>query len=221
MKVKSAFSRLTELVFPPHCAFCGEVIPAGTQLCARCEAESPCIHAVKRIILPETGKTILCRVPYRYDGKVREAIIRFKFYGKTASAGFFGRQIAGEFEGGATGCDFITAVPISAPRKKRRGYNQSELIARSAAERMDLSYRETLVKTADNREQHRLSGEERRRNVRGVYAPVPGQEISGKRILLVDDIVTTGATLGECVSVLFLAGAKEVSCAAIAQVERL
>ena len=221
MKLKSAFSRLAELLFPPHCVFCGEVVPAGTQLCARCDAETPCVHAVKRIVLPETGKTILCRVPYRYDGKVREAIIRFKFYGKTGSTGFFGGQVAGEFEDGAAGYDFLTAVPISACRRKRRGYNQSELIARSAAERMGLPYRETLVKTEDNREQHRLSGEERRRNVRGVYAPVPNQEISGKRILLVDDIVTTGATLGECVSVLFQAGAKEVSCAAIAQVERL
>lgn len=220
MKAKAILSRFADLLFPPRCVFCGAVAAYGAPLCARCEAENPCIHAQKCILLPETGQTICCRVPYLYDGSIRESIIRFKFYGKTSYADFFGSRIAGEFQNESRNFDLITAVPVSAGRRKLRGYNQSELIARSAGERMNLPYRETLVKTVDNPEQHKLSMQDRKSNVRGVYQPLQEQEISGKRILLVDDIVTTGATLGECAAVLYAAGAKEVSCTAIAKVAR-
>lgn len=216
MELKHAADRLVGLLFPPRCALCGEVTAVGAPLCPICAEENPLIHEEKRILLPDNGKTVVCRVPYAYDGKIREGIIRFKFYGRTAGAEFFGRQIAAEFR--PDGFDFVTAVPVSAARRKARGYNQAELLARAAAVRLKLPYRETLVKAVDNREQHRLSERERRKNVRGVYSVVFGQEISGKSILLVDDIVTTGATLGACAGVLFGHGAAAVSCGAIALV---
>lgn len=219
MQIKSVLSRFLELLFPPRCALCGAVIPAGVQVCTRCRQENPCVHAEKRIDLPEGGKTISCKVPYRYEGKIREAIIRFKFYGRTSSAIFFGERVADEFAGQADQFDFITSVPVSAQRKKRRGYNQSELIARNAAQRLRLPYAEVLEKIADNPEQHKLSREDRKRNVCGVYRPLSSGTIQGKRILLIDDIVTTGATLGECAKELLEAGAQAVTCAAIAEVE--
>ncbi len=216
MKLKLAASALTDLIFPPRCVLCGALVHSGNRICPGCAEKNPRVHAQKRIYLAGTGQTILCSVPYIYDGAVRQAIINFKFYGQVRAADFFGAQIAGEILNGAA-FDFVTAVPISAQRRRLRGYNQSELIAQAAAKRLGLPYRECLVKTTDNKEQHKLSEKERRRNVQGVYALKT--EISGKNILLLDDIVTTGATLCECAGVLFQGGANKVACAAIAEVE--
>lgn len=217
MKPDGFFSVLADLLFPPRCALCGAVVSSGAQICSDCEKECVRVDTCRRITLAENGKTIWCKVPYRYEGKVREAIIRFKFYGQTRSAGFFGRQIAALFPENAA-FDFVTAVPVSAKRRKARGYNQSELIARQAAEFLALPYRETLVKTEDNREQHKLARQERRKNVKGVYRALDEAALKSARILLIDDIVTTGATLGECARVLYRAGAEVISCAAIAEV---
>ena len=219
MKLKSAVSAFINMVFPTRCALCGVVVSSADRICPDCAQKSPCIHVKKRMGVPGTGQTILCTVPYIYDGKVRQSIIRFKFYGQTRLAEFFGAQIAGELFESAAAFDFVTAVPISAQRKKIRGYNQSELVARVAAKRLELPYRECLVKTTDNKEQHKLSEKERRKNVHGVYKSINKEEIDGKNILLVDDIVTTGATLCECAMALLQTGAKKVACAAIAEVE--
>ncbi|NLJ30660.1 MAG: ComF family protein [Clostridiales bacterium] len=217
MKFDGPFAFLADLLFPPRCALCGAVVPFGVSVCPACEKECVRVDTCRRIDLAENGKTISCMVPYRYDGKVREAIIRFKFYGQTRSADFFGRQIAGLFPD-APRFDFVTAVPISKERRRTRGYNQSELVARRAAGRLALPYREVLIKTIDNREQHKLDRKERRGNVKGVYRAAGGGSLQGASVLLIDDIVTTGATLGECAKVLLHAGAKSVRCAAISEV---
>jgi competence protein ComFC len=220
MKVKSTISALIDLLFPPHCIFCGAVIPSGTQICEKCEEEISNIDAVKYMNVPEAGKTILCVVPYSYSGQVRQSIIRFKFQGQKQFASFYGEKMGEQIQKSELNLDFdaITSVPISAQRRKSRGYNQSELIARVVANRMGLPYREYLMKITDNKEQHKLSQKERQKNVRGVYQPLQQEEMIGKNILLIDDIVTTGATLSECALVLFQSGANEVNCAAIAQV---
>lgn len=219
MKIKLSLSAVINLIFPPRCVLCGEITRSAGEICKACAQEIPCIHAKKCIYVPDAGQTIVCAVPYAYDGKVRQSIIRFKFYGQTRSADFFGAQIAGELLENAAEFDFITAVPISAQRRKLRGYNQSELIARAAAKQLKLPYFECLVKITDNKEQHKLSQKERRNNVHGAYKLIKNNEIYGKHILLLDDIVTTGATLCECAEVLFKGGAKAVACAAIAEVE--
>lgn len=219
MKLKSAVSAFLNMIFPPRCVLCGEIVSLSDGICPNCARKIPHIHIKKRISVPKAGHTILCTVPYAYDGKIRESIIRFKFYGQTRSAEFFGTNIAGELLEHAAEFDFVSAVPVSASRRRQRGYNQSELVARVAAQKLGLPYRECLVKTADNKEQHKLNVKERQQNVQGVYELSQNEEISGKRVLLVDDIVTTGATLCECAEVLFAGRAKEVSCAAIAAVE--
>lgn len=219
MRKGRILSLIADTVFPPRCVFCGEVVSAGKDLCPKCEKGNPRIHAKKWIFIPEMGQTIQCVVPYAYDGKVRQAIIDFKFYNHRDYAGFFGRQIADELSSPAAEFDFITSVPISAERKRLRGYNQSELIAEAAANRLNLAYRETLIKVKDNREQHKLKEKERKKNVRGIYRTILQEDIAGKKILLIDDIVTTGATLAECAGTLLQAGADYVLCAAVAEVE--
>lgn len=168
--------------------------------------------------LSGSGKNIPCVVAYPYSGDVRRSMLRFKFGGERQNASFYAERLAEQLIRFCPKASFdaVVPVPISAERMKKRGYNQSGLIARHVAARLGIPCENSLEKTRDNPEQHRLKREERRKNVKGAYR-VSAVRAAGKSILLVDDIVTTGATLKECAEVLLSAGAKEVVCAAIAE----
>ena len=107
--------------------------------------------------------------------------------------------------------------PVSPRRKWRRGYDQVELIARAAAKELGLAPTPTLRKVRHNDPQSSMKdAAARRANVLGVYRVIDPEAVSGKRILILDDILTTGATLSECARTLLTAGAKEVNCATVA-----
>lgn len=218
MKVSFLLSVLLDLLFPPRCVFCGCIVAPGTKICNSCAHTVVPAETVRRMNLPAVGKNIPCAVLYPYTGSVRESILRFKFEGEKWNADYYAERLAAQileqFKGNAF--DMITSVPLSGKRKKERGYNQSELIARRISERLRVPYAECLSKTADNAEQHRLRRNERKSNVKGAYQAL-GAEIRGQRILMIDDIMTTGATLSECATVLFKAGAESVFCAVVAE----
>lgn len=119
------------------------------------------------------------------------------------------------------GFDVLTWIPVSRLRKLRRGYDQVELLAKAVGRELGMTPTPLLRKVRHNRPQSGIHGEaERRANVLGVYRLTRGAEVAGKRILLLDDILTTGATAGEAARVLKTAGAKGVHCAAIASAGR-
>lgn len=219
MNLKKIILFCLELLFPPRCVFCGRIVAPGTKICPECAKEVSPVNAVRRMKLPGSGKAIECAVLYAYRDRVRQSIIRFKFYGEKSNADFYAEKLAELVEKhlDPSRFDLVTAVPVSEERKKSRGFNQSELLARPLARKLGLPYAECLVKVRDNPEQHLLSRQKRLRNVRGVYRALRPQT-PGKRILLVDDIVTTGSTLSECARTLYAGGAAGVGCAALAQV---
>ena len=104
-------------------------------------------------------------------------------------------------------------------RKRKRGYNQAQLIAQELAKQLHLPCQQLLEKTAATAAQHTLSAAERRTNLQGVYRVLDEQQVSGKRILLVDDVLTTGATASACAQALLDAGAQSVFAVALATVE--
>ena len=118
-------------------------------------------------------------------------------------------HFAGEF-------DTVTWVPVSRKRLRRRGYDQAGLIAGEAAKLWDTRAVPLLKKTRDTPAQSKKDAAARRANVLGAFAPQNEERIKGSRILLIDDVRTTGATLGECAGVLRRAGAAEVVCAVLA-----
>ncbi len=219
MSLKKILLFCLELLFPPRCVFCGRVIAPGTKICRACAETITPVNTFRCMNLPGTGQNIPCGILYPYEGPIRDSIIRFKFYGEKENSDFYAEQLAKLIQSHAPVPDLVTAVPISSQRKKKRGYNQSELIARKTAETLGLPYAECLKKIHDNREQHLLPRSERIRNVRGVYRAVE-EEAKGKKILLIDDIITTGSTLCECCRELLRGGAKTVVCAAVAQVDK-
>ncbi|QAT49649.1 ComF family protein [Caproiciproducens sp. NJN-50] len=222
MSLKRILFFCLELFFPPRCVFCDKIISPGTKICKTCAAAIAPVNALRCMNLPGCGQNIPCIVLYPYESQVRDSIIRFKFYGEKKNADFYAEQLSELVRKRMkpSSFDLVTAVPISRERKQGRGYNQSELVARKVADQLGLSYEECLEKVRDNPEQHLLPRLERLKNVAGVYR-ADGNRIAGKRILLIDDIVTTGSTLCECAEVLLKTGARTVSCAAVAQVGRM
>lgn len=201
------------LLFPPKCPFCGKVqdVPG---ICPDCEKDLPWIPGAEA--LREGPGGLRCAGAVWYEKTVRDALLRLKFQGASEIAEPLGELIArcaaeqfgGEF-------DTVTWVPVSKKRLRKRGYDQSELLARSACRFWDIQPVRLLEKKVDNPAQSGIhDGAARRANVLGVYEAVG--DVAGKRILLIDDICTTGATLIECTRVLEDAGAEQVVCVAVA-----
>ena len=160
-----------------------------------------------------------CCVSLSYEGRVRDAVIRFKFKDHPGYATEFGKILSGSIKTHLAGqYDLITWIPVSAERLKKRGYDQAMLLAMSAALELGDVAVETLKKPVDTPAQSSLDGPEARKsNVLGAYCVPEAVLVEGKRILLIDDVVTTGATLEEASRTLLDSGAKEVVAAALAQ----
>lgn len=202
---------LLDLIFPPKCPFCQKVLDAAG-MCPACERSLPRTDEAHSLRTLRGG--LLCAAPLWYEGAVREAIRRLKFHGGVSAAGPLGELIAqaaaerlsGEF-------DTVTWVPVSAKRLRQRGFDQSLLLAERACGLWGAEPESLLCKVRDNPAQSGLeSAEERWRNTQGVYEAAG--DPAGKRILLIDDVCSTGSTLVSAANTLLEAGAAGVVCAA-------
>ncbi len=225
--MKRIASQILNLFFPARCPVCNEIGQRHMHLCDECE------NSVSRITdrclgcgNSRTGCTcsknkfsLFLASPFLYENKLREAIHRFKFGGETDLAKFFGKEtaecVAKEF--GDVKFDIVTCVPQTKLKRRKRGYNQSALLAKEIAKQLSLPFDELLlIKTRETADQHDLKGKERIRNLKDAFAADKPDSVRDKTILLVDDIKTTGTTLNECRKTLLKAGASAVCCATIA-----
>lgn len=208
------FRWLLDLLYPPKCVFCGRLLRENeTDLCEGCRTRLPTVNeSVKRGSF-YTG----CCCVYYYEGTVRDSVLRYKFRSMRQYADAYGRLLAMRLLRQGETYDLLTWVPISARRRRSRGYDQARLLARRTALELGLPCVQTLRKIRHNPAQSRQAdAAARRANVLGVYAAEKAESIKGKRILLIDDVITTGATLSECSKVLRAAGAETVACATLA-----
>ena len=204
---------LLDLLFPPKCPFCRKVQDAPG-MCPACEKSLPWTDEAHGLRTLRGG--LLCAAPLWYENSVREAIRRFKFHGGVSAAKPLGELIAqAAAERFSGGFDTVTWVPVSAKRLRQRGYDQSRLLVENACGLWGVEPEPLLRKVRDNPAQSSLdSAEDRWRNTRGVYAAAG--EPAGKRILLIDDVCSTGSTLVSAAETLLAAGAAGVVCAAAA-----
>ena len=200
-----------DLLFPPKCPFCRRVVNR-TGVCEACEKALPWTEEGTGLHKGAGG--LVCAAPLFYEGAVRESLLRLKFHGESHLAGPLGTLIArcaaerfsGEF-------DIVTWVPVGPKRLRERGYDQARLLAEAVCRVWEISPERLLEKTGDNPAQSGLTDSDARRaNVLGMYAVPFPTRAAGRRILLVDDICTTGATLRECIRTLKDAGAASVVC---------
>lgn len=230
--MKMLWQGLLELLYPPprRCPLCGEpgradelclecagrlVVWRQWPRCARCgrfflsAAASPaglcqdCRH-------PD-GRLIPCRTVAPYEGVVQRAVHQLKYAGQTWLAEIFGEKMARAWRENPPGpVDALVPVPLTRQRLQERGYNQALLLAREAAGHLGLPVWPALRKVRETPSQTVLGKAGRQQNLRGAFQPVAGYRLADRRLLLVDDVLTTGSTLAEAAAVLQAAGATRV-----------
>lgn len=209
---------LLDLLFPPKCPFCGAFLEKGEQLCPTCQKELPRLTGNAGEGKVEFAK--VCVSALRYEGTVRKAIHRYKFSGVRAYSKTFGVLAAQAVTEHGLTADLVSWPSVSKKRLRERGYDQGELLAREVGKVLGVP----VVRTVDKFHRPAQSGiegeAERRANLLGAYTAVRSEDLKGKTVLLVDDVVTSGATLSECAKTLLLAGAGEVFCATLARAGR-
>ena len=206
---------LMELLFPPKCVLCRKLLKNGElDLCGACRVDGP-EYPNRKIKLPFLDS--FAAVWY-YEGNVRSSLLRYKFCNARSYSVSYGRILAMKLlREYPDGFDMLTWVPVSRLRRLRRGYDQVELLAKAVGTELGLSPVPTLKKIRNNRPQSRMKDPAARKaNVLGAYRVLETADVKGKRVLLLDDILTTGATAGECARMLRMAGAREVHCVAVA-----
>lgn len=190
--------RLRELALTgAQCIYCGREVPEGTPACPACEAEARELENHGAV-----GDGIL--FAYQYGGVIRRLIHSYKYGDMPRLAPVMARSMADYLRGGGTElrADCITYVPIHKNRLRQRGFDQSELLALHLSILLGVPGAGLIARTRDTKPQYELSALERRENVEGAFCFAGGYETSGKKIILVDDIYTTGATIGECAAQL-------------------
>ena len=198
---------ILDTLFPPKCVFCGAL--AKDCFCEKCRAVLP-FTGEHALTTGENGLQVASVLFYK--DAVRDSILRYKFSDRFMYAEVYGRLLADcaaeHFSGGF---DLVSYIPVSRKRRRERGYDQAALLAESMANDWDTEPVLTLEKVVDTPRQSSFRDVyQRRANVLGVYEAVDPARFRDCRILLVDDVYTTGSTMNEAASTLRLAGAKEV-----------
>ena len=213
------FEYILDLIYPPRCCFCSKIIEREAQgICAACGEKLSSLKKDNGTRILEGG--VVCCYPLVYDSMVRESFLRYKFSGAVSYAETYASLLADRLRSMLSVCDVITWVPLSRRRKRKRGYDQAELLAKGTAVLLGLDCERILYKNKEAKTQSRLKDrKDRADNVKGAYSLHDSKLVEGRRILIIDDIVTTGATLSECCRVLKKAGAETVTAAAFASAE--
>lgn len=195
------------LLYPSKCMLCGQRIAEKQRgLCESCRVEME--QRMRELYLPAPHHTDGLVCAGMYEGRLRRAVLHYKFYGQRA----YGRPLA-ELAAQAWELhqmpkpDLLTCVPISPVHAHGRGFNQSEQLAKYIAARWNIPFEHTLRRRVLARRQRELNAQDRWLNARRTYYPRYTANVDGKNILLVDDIVTTGATVSTCAGLLREMGA--------------
>lgn len=208
---------LLDLLYPPRCAFCRRLLTGQERgVCRFCRPKLPYVPADGQV--QHFRNVDQCLSPLYYHGSVKDSLHRYKFDGLSAYADIYSEFIVKCIDENQISCDSITWVPLSRRRLRKRGYDQAELLAKGIGKRLGLPPVRLLKKRRDTPPQSKTgSAEKRRANIAGAYTCLRPEQVVGKRVLLVDDIVTTGATLSEAAGLLKKAGAVEVLAATVAR----
>ncbi len=226
-RFSAALNALASLVFPEACYVCGG--RDSDPICGDCLSSFPlingptCRRCGKPTISPVEdcrecrGRGFVFRTAIsagKYEGSLKEAIRSFKYKNGKRMAPVLAGLLAAKCAELRAEVDIVTFVPMSGRKKAERGYNQAKLLAFELGKILEVEPASALRRMRATKPQSDLSLEERRRNVKGAFAPLRNV---GGRVLLVDDVFTTGSTANECSEALLKAGATEVMVATVAR----
>ena len=205
-------NRIISVLFPKRCPFCREVIPAEKDFCDSCKSKLPGVVYEEFIM-----GGVPCCAPLLYIDEYAYAVKCFKFGKKK----YYARPLAllllyavlDVYD--LTSFDYVTFVPMHKKKLRREGFNHAALLAKELSKLTGIPCAELLEKYKKNKPQHTLSRSRRFENVKGVYRVIDKSVVKNKKILLIDDIMTTGNTIGQCAEMLKKAGCVNVSCAVV------
>ncbi|MCH7554542.1 MAG: ComF family protein [Proteobacteria bacterium] len=231
------FVRLLDVLLPPRCLACTAAVDVPGRLCGSCWAGVDFIAApyCRCCGLPfafDEGADILCgaclghppdydqaRAVLRYNGVAASLVKGFKYYDRTHGAPAFAAWMGRSGADLLAHADAVTPVPLHRRRLFSRRYNQSALLAREIAAGTGLAFEpDLLVRTRNTESQINFSWRGRARNVSGAFALRPGRPVAGRRIILIDDVMTSGATVNACAKALKRANAVSVGVLTLARV---
>lgn len=224
---------LIDLIYPLRCPLCGDiVIPKGEKICYECRPKLPyvkepsCMKCSKPI---EDEDMEFCGDCQRksfsftrgyslwvYDERMRQSISAFKYLGRKEYGAFYVEEILKNLKGtlDRLELDGVVAVPLHPRKLRKRGYNQAKVIAKPIAKACNLPYIDLLLRSKNTLPQKELSDKERIKNLQSAFAinkrVLNGLSVPMNRLLLVDDIYTTGSTIEACTELLLQYGVKEV-----------
>jgi len=218
-----------DLVFPPRCAGCGAT---GTEWCEVCDARLERISPpICRCCGRPLDRARLCpdcrhkpfplqtRAYAVYAGPLGHALLQMKYRPNRRLAEIMSGWLADLVSHESWPIDLVVAVPLSVRRRTVRGYNQSELFARRLSRRLGVSFADgALLRTRDTHSQVGLDPAARAANVQGAFLAF-GERVDGRSVLVVDDLVTTGATMAACHAALETAGARRTYAVAIGRAQ--
>lgn len=213
--LKKALIFLLQILYPNQCLICGKL--EKNTICSKCYNNLKIGEKLDTYNNKTFNEHLYI---FKYEGKIRNLIIDYKFNDKPYLNELFVKIILKNEKicGKIKKYDIIIPVPIHKKRKNERGYNQSELIARKLAENLKLELvTESLIKQKNTLPQSALSKKQRKENIKEVYKIQNRQKIENKKVILLDDIYTTGATTEECSKLLKQNGAKEILVLTIAK----
>lgn len=208
---------LGALIYPEYCPYCSRMIEPLQIACAVCYNEV----RRKHLAIPCGARGFRCVSSFVYGGKVRRMVLRIKYRECIQHL----RQIIGIFADdinkayGETAFDFITCVPMYGSDENKREYNQSKLLAKELSNHLGIPYLDALKKVKKTKKQHTLTYKERKTNLNGAFELIAKELIKDKNILIVDDIITSGNTLGECCKTLSKGKPKMICCATVASAQ--
>lgn len=224
---------LLDLIIPPACLACGTRIEDQQQvICADCEAK---ISPVSGALCPVCGSEMLtrncevcaeeafafdtARSAFKYFSPVKELIHELKYNGFVSPAGYFALPLTEMIEADEElqDYDYICAVPLHPVRKRERGYNQSDLIAYSLATLCSLPYCNPVSRKVNTLSQTLLSKAHRIKNLSGAFVIKNPALVQGKKVIVVDDVFTTGTTINEIAKELRQAGADKICAITVAR----
>ncbi|MBQ7796375.1 MAG: ComF family protein [Lachnospiraceae bacterium] len=225
---------ILNILFPRRCPVCGEIVrPAGSLICPSCFRElsfvkSPVCKKCGKEIVDETMEYCEDCMSHRhafdygvallnYDEAARKSMAQIKYNNKREYLDFYGAAMAARYEKTIRRMqvDAIVPIPVHSSRRRKRGFNQAELLAEILAERLNIPMEpELLIRTRKTLPQKELSAMDRLKNLSGAFRA--GKIPEGiKSVLLVDDIYTTGSTIEACARVLRTAGVEKIYFAVI------
>lgn len=239
---EKAFCALFDLLFPDDCRVCGQQLHKLSRIpvCDSCLAAPEPVAAeffcaacrtpfLNRSPLDETGRCALCRLGLAgfdavytfgsYEGPMRELIHLFKYARIRTLARPLGAYLRRALPLDQR-FDLVVPMPLHWRRRWDRGFNQAELLAREIARRSLTPVRDLVRRRRNTTPQSGLTNAKRRKNVRGAFRVKRGVRLDGRRVLLVDDVFTTGASAAACARALKRAGAAHVTVLAVARTDR-